>query len=235
MLGRARTPRSPLNPAEAGPQASPQHSSRRPLNFRLGLGRHFRGHERIWELAALLFLSPAAAFAHPGHDAFGQLGFAAGFIHPFTGADHMLVMVSVGLWAALRGGTAMWAWPAAFVAALLAGFTIGYEGVTLPMAEPAILASIIVLGALTAADARAPTAVGVALIALFGLAHGYAHGAESPGAAAGFLPGMALATLLLHGAGLAAAIGLQRLQRPALVRLLGLGAAASGLLLATGA
>jgi urease accessory protein len=183
-------------------------------------------------LATVLGALPAAALAHPGHPGHEAAGAWAGFAHPFTGADHMLAMVAVGLWAALRGGKALWAWPAAFVAALLAGFALGKTGLDLPLAEPMIMASIIVLGALTAANAKAPTALGVALIAAFGAAHGYAHGAESPGSTVGFPLGMALATLGLHGVGLAAGLGLQRLRQPNLIRLLGAGAAVGGLALA---
>jgi urease accessory protein len=182
-------------------------------------------------LAAALAMSSSAAFAHPGHPGHEGFNLWAGVAHPFTGADHMLAMVAVGLWAALRGGKALWAWPAAFVAALIVGFAIGKTGVSVPLAEPMILASIIALGGLTAVNAKVPTLAGVALIAVFGAAHGFAHGTETPGATLGFPLGMALATLALHGAGLAAGLGLQRLRRPALVRLLGAGAALGGLAL----
>jgi urease accessory protein len=190
-----------------------------------------RAH-RVPLAAALLALIPAVALAHPGHPGHQALGVWAGLLHPFTGADHMLAMLAVGLWAALRGDKALWAWPAAFVGALLVGFAIGASGVVLPIAEPMILASIIVLGALTAADVRTSTAFGVVLMAVFGAVHGHAHGAESAGSTAGFPLGMALSTLALHGVGLAAGFGLQRLQRPGLIRLLGAGALAAGLALA---
>ena len=183
-------------------------------------------------LAVSLSVIPTLALAHPGHPGHEGYGVLAGISHPFTGADHMLAMVAVGLWAALRGGKALWAWPAAFVVASVSGFVLAKTGLALPIAEPMILASIIVLGALTAANAKAPTLLGVGLIAVFGAAHGYAHGAESPSASLGFPLGMALSTIVLHGLGLAVGLGLQRLQRPKLIRLLGLGAAAGGLVLA---
>ena len=41
--------------------------------------------------------------------------FMAGVSHPLFGLDHILAMVAVGLWAALKGGKALWAWPLAFV------------------------------------------------------------------------------------------------------------------------
>jgi urease accessory protein len=187
---------------------------------------------KIALLTVVVALSPAVAVAHPGHAGHEALGLWDGLVHPFTGADHLLAMTAVGLWAALRGGKALWAWPAAFLAALIAGFALAAPGVSPPIVEPAILASVMVLGALTAANARVSAIAGVVLIAAFGLAHGYAHGAESAGATEGFPLGMALSTAALHGLGLVLGLGLQRLQRPMLVRWLGAGAALGGLALA---
>jgi len=47
--------------------------------------------------AVALLLTPALAFAHPGH---GDSGLVAGISHPIGGLDHLLAMVAVGLWAA---------------------------------------------------------------------------------------------------------------------------------------
>ena len=65
-----------------------------------------------------------------------------------------------------------------------------------------------------------------------GAAHGYAHGAEAPGATAAYPLGFALATASLHLAGLAAGLALRRFGKPELIRLLGAGAVAGGLILA---
>jgi urease accessory protein len=189
---------------------------------------------KVLALAALAALAPAAAFAHPGHPGHEGLGLAGGFAHPFSGADHMLAMVAVGLWAALRGGRAVWAWPAAFVCAMVLGFAFGQADALAWSVEPAVLASVIVLGALTAAQARAPLGWGVVLIGAFGAAHD-AHGAEAPGASAAYPLGFALATASLHLAGLGAGLALQRFGRPGAIRLLGAGAAAGGLILAVAA
>src|SRR5690606_18725043 len=94
--------------------------------------------------AAALVASPALAHVGPGaHDSF-----AAGFGHPFSGLDHMLAMVAVGLWAAMLGGRALILVPAAFVGVMMLGFIAGAAGVPLPFVEPAILASVVVLGLL---------------------------------------------------------------------------------------
>ena len=61
------------------------------------------------------------------------------------------------------------------------------------------------LGALVAFAVSAPLAVGAALIAVFGLVHGHAHGAEMPercGLPMTYALGFALATSVLHLAGL---------------------------------
>ena len=104
----------------------------------------------------------------------------SGFTHPFTGLDHMLAMVAVGLWAGLNGGRALWAWPAAFVGVMVLGGALGIAGVAVPMVEPGILASVVVLGLLVLAAAQLPVAAGAVLVAAFALLHGHAHGAELP-------------------------------------------------------
>ena len=68
--------------------------------------------------------------------------FAAGVAHPLGGLDHIAVMVAVGLWAALKGGRALWVWPAAFVGVMLVGGALGMAHVPVPFVEPGILASV---------------------------------------------------------------------------------------------
>ncbi len=92
----------------------------------------------------------------------------------------MLAMVAVGLWAGANGGRALWAWPLAFVGVMVVGGVLGIAGVPMPMVEPGILASVIVLGLLVLAAIRLPVVVGAALVAVFALLHGHAHGAELP-------------------------------------------------------
>jgi urease accessory protein len=149
-----------------------------------------------------LLIGTNSALAHTGLE--HALSFASGFAHPWSGLDHMLAMVAVGLWAGLVGGRALWAWPAAFVGAMLAGGALGMAGVPVLLVEAGILASVIVLGLLVLTAARLPVALGAALVAVFAVLHGRAHGAELPSgaAAATYAAGFALATALLHVIGL---------------------------------
>ncbi|HPD92721.1 MAG: HupE/UreJ family protein [Rhodobacter sp.] len=177
-------------------------------------------------LALALLLQPSLALAHGLHDSRTFLGGAA---HPLSGADHVLAMVAVGLLAAQTGGRALWAMPLGFVVAMLAGGALGASAPGLPVIEPMILASVIVLGALIAMSVRLPPGLALSLIALFGAAHGWAHGAEGPQTGqAFFAAGFALVTALLHLSGIALGRGLGAVA----LRGAGAGAALAGLALA---
>ena len=159
---------------------------------------------------AMLAASTLPAFAHLDPVAHGS--FAAGFSHPLFGIDHILAMVAVGLWAALLGGRALWLVPTAFVATMAAGFGGALIGVPLPFVEPVILASVVTIGLVAAIALRVSTGAAMAMVGFFALFHGHAHGGElgSAGAMA-FAGGFAIATALLHAAGVAAGLGLGRL------------------------
>lgn len=161
-------------------------------------------------LAAILLLAAAAMPAHAHVGVGTTSSFAAGFMHPLSGIDHMTVMIAVGLWAALKGGKAIWAWPAAFVGVMLVGGALGMLQMPLPFVEPGILASVVVLGLLVALAADLPVSAGVAIIGLFALFHGHAHGTEVPENTGGleYMAGFAAATALLHATGIAAGLGL---------------------------
>jgi urease accessory protein len=176
-------------------------------------------------LLAFLLLVPATAFAHPGTAL--DHGLMVGFLHPFSGADHLLAMVMVGLWAGLLGGRARWALPAGFLSGMAGGALMGFAAVALPGVEAGILASVILLGALAGLALRLPLPVGMALAAGFGLLHGHAHGTEMLGGPA-FL-GMLAGTVVLHAVGLASPGAAWARQ---VARLTGGAAALGGLVLA---
>lgn len=154
-----------------------------------------------------LLAASSAALAHPGH---GADSFLQGFAHPFSGLDHLLAMLAVGLWAARFSGLPRWTLPLAFVSFMALG-----TGLALPMVEPMIALSVLVLGLGAAMGSRLPLAAGAAVTALFALYHGQAHFAEIPAEAsvAGFALGMLSATALLHGAGLLVALQSLRARR----------------------
>jgi urease accessory protein len=153
--------------------------------------------------------------------------FHDGFLHPLTGWDHLLAMIAVGLWAAQHRGKALWLIPLSFVGVMLFGGILGVSGVNVPGAELAIAISVLTLGALVATMARFRPSLSMAVVGLFALFHGYAHGHEMPAAASAlpFSMGFILATALLHGVGIAAGLGLQ--EKPRVLRWAGAAIAAS--------
>ena len=162
-------------------------------------------------IAAALTLVPTAAFAHPGlGDAHG---FLQGFAHPLGGLDHILAMVTVGIFAWQLGGRALWLVPASFVLAMAIGGALGMLGVAVPFVELGIAVSVIVLGAVVALGVKTPLAIAMGLVGVFAVFHGHAHGTEMPLDAAGgaFGAGFVLATALLHVAGIALGVAIGRI------------------------
>lgn len=150
--------------------------------------------------AALLAIGLAVlalpAAAHPGHAA-DTLGFGAGFVHPFSGVDHLLAMLGVGLWSGQQRQNA--AVPLVFLLMMLVGAVSGVAGLTIPGLEIGIAASVALTGVAIALATPAPAWAAMTLAAVFAVLHGNAHGHELPQlqSAAGFL----IASALLLGAG----------------------------------
>ncbi len=164
---------------------------------------------------------PAAAQAHILQGQAG--GFLHGFEHPLSGVDHMLAMFCVGLWGAQMGGRAVWSLPIAFPLVMVVGGMLGIAGVPLPAVESGIALSIIVLGASIALLWRPPEWLALAVIGVFAIFHGYAHGAELPNATdpADYAIGFVVATGLIHIAGIAVGLLFQRVRAGELSRALG--------------
>ncbi|HVP31035.1 MAG TPA: HupE/UreJ family protein [Myxococcota bacterium] len=154
-------------------------------------------------LTILAVLLARSAFAHTGQGDVGS-GFVAGFLHPITGLDHLLAMLAVGMWGAQLGMPALWVLPVAFPLVMAVGGVLGIVGAPLPASEPAIVLSVLLLGAAIASGRKPPLPLAAALVAFFAIFHGYAHGRELPEAASavGFSAGFVLATGCIHLTGI---------------------------------
>jgi len=179
----------------------------------------------LFGVAAWTGLYALAAAPGWGHHGMTGGGWSDGFAHPFGGVAHVVAMVAVGLWAAQNGRQALWLLPGFFAVLMTLGAALAVAGIELPGNEDGIAISVAVLGVLLAVAARPRLAVGVLVVGLFGLVHGYAHGAEMPESdtpalyALGFLSATGLLQLLGIALGLAAESRLGQ-------RLLPIGAAA---------
>ncbi|MFT3790584.1 MAG: HupE/UreJ family protein [Rudaea sp.] len=194
---------------------------------------------RLAALLAALALAAVSvpAFAHPGHAAHG--GLLAGFAHPLLGADHLLAMFAVGVWAAQLGGRALWAVPPAFVSVMALGAAAaisGHAGFASTTIESGIAASLLALGLLVLCAQRLPLAAAIALVGAFAWFHGAAHGGELPDTAdpLRYAIGFLAATALLHGAGIVFGTLAQR-HAPRLGRAGGAATAIAGVAVLTGA
>lgn len=149
-------------------------------------------------LASISASGSGPACAHAGTGLAG--GFDMGFAHPLTGFDHLLAMISVGLWGAVLGRPLIYALPVVFPLVMVLGAVAGMLAIPLPATELGIALSVVVLGTCIALSVRAPVWAAALIVSAFAIFHGYAHGRELPSAAdpVGYSAGFVLATGLLH-------------------------------------
>lgn len=177
---------------------------------------------------------PVTAFAHSGEH---TSSFLAGALHPLTGLDHLLAMVAVGMLASRSASAERWMLPASFIAAMVVGCLIAIVGVALPLVEGLIAASLLAFGAVLLSARTFSMMTGCALVALFGIFHGHAHGSEMVGdSLMTYGLGFLLSTAALHAAGLIAALRIESVTQRAqmLIRMSGGAIAATGVLLMSG-
>ena len=185
-----------------------------------------------WCFGIVLIGCPSIALAHAQSGEGSSL--LTGFLHPLAGIDHILAMLAVGMWGAQLRGDAIWVLPVAFPLVMALGAVAGLLGFPMLPIEPGIAASVIALGGAIAMNFRPPLVGAAALVSVFAIFHGYAHGVELPRRtdALPYCIGFVLATGLIHLCGIA--IGLiTRLRRGlAVLRLAGGAIAGAGLMLA---
>ena len=152
-------------------------------------------------LAIFSSLFSGLAFAHSGHDV--SVGFVSGVLHPFTGLDHLLVIVLVGFWSAFVLKK-IWVGPCMFLCEMCLGVVAGLANVPLGFFEYGIAASVIAIGVmLLLKNQYSPQSI-LLLIGSFGVFHGIAHTDQFAGSSIGFLfvvqdlLGLILATGVLH-------------------------------------
>ena len=131
-------------------------------------------------LAVGLMMTATLAMAHPGHGEHVSNGFLSGLLHPMMGLDHLLAMGAIGFWSIRQNTTMKRGTPLFAVGGMIAGAGLAWAGISLAGVgvETGIAMSVLLVGVLIATLAKLPTAVGGTLVALFMVAHGYAHGIE---------------------------------------------------------
>lgn len=152
-------------------------------------------------LAGWLVFTPSA---HAHVQQAQAVSFVTGLEHPWSGLDHILAMVAVGLWGAQLGNPAIWILPITFPLVMSLGAMMGLLGIPLPGIEIGIAVSAIVLGTMILGEVRPKLAVAAILVGCFAIFHGHAHGTELPAGQSGLLysMGFVIATGCLHCIGI---------------------------------
>ena len=165
-------------------------------------GRYFRSSMYPCLMVAAVLLLPTICQAHIEQ---GQAaGFFTGMEHPWSGLDHILAMIAVGLWGAQLGSPALWVLPIAFPMMMTIGAMMGLVGIPVPGVEVGIALSAILLGLMVLLEMRAKLVVAAVLVGFFAIFHGHAHGTELPPGQSGLLysMGFVIGTGCLHGVGI---------------------------------
>ena len=157
---------------------------------------------KLFLLITAVVLLPALAH---GHVEQGQAaGFLTGAGHPWSGLDHILAMVAVGLWGAQLGNPAIWVLPVAFPMMMALGGMLGLLGMPIPGVEAGIALSAIVLGLMVLLNMRPNIIISTLMVGFFAIFHGHAHGTELPEGQSGLLysMGFVIGTGFLHSVGI---------------------------------
>ena len=152
-------------------------------------------------LAVYLVLTPSAHAHVEGGQA---VGFITGLQHPWSGLDHVLAMIAVGLWGAQLGNPAIWVLPITFPMVMSFGAMMGLLGIPLPGIEIGIAVSAILLGVMVLGEVKPKLIIAAIMVGVFAIFHGHAHGTELPAGQSGLLysMGFVIATGILHGIGI---------------------------------
>lgn len=158
-------------------------------------------------LATALTLLASPALAHHPLNGMPMETFAHGLLsgvgHPLLGFDHLFFVVAMGIAATFTAQRLLT--PAAYILAMLAGCVAMYAGLALPLAETAIVVSLLAIGGVVLSGRTLSTGAALGLFALFGLFHGAAFGGAITGqeggtggaVVAGYLIGLAAVQYLI--------------------------------------
>lgn len=166
---------------------------------------------RLLSLSTLVTLS-SNVYAHivPTNTA----NFYEGITHPLSGYDHLLVILSLGLWASQKNKFMRIVLVLTFVSFMLFGGLGGVCGIYIPFVETGIAISIVVLGmVLIIPNLKINEFLACTVIAIFAILHGHAHGTGLIHSAAwiSYFFGFIISSILIYLTGLSLGIFLNRI------------------------
>lgn len=129
-----------------------------------------------WLGVALLLISPSL-YAHTG--GLTDVSLLSGLLHPFTGLDHLLVLMAVGFSSAKYQGKDQLLLPLLFFGLMIAGAALS-NFIVLPYLEILLAISVIAFGLLAIVQHQQTAKILFMALSCFAIFHGYAHAAEIP-------------------------------------------------------
>ncbi len=172
---------------------------------------------------------PGVASAHAGH---GDASLLAGALHLFTGLDHLLVLIAAGFCLAMVPGRRERLGGCLLLGAALAAGIVVSPWLPVINMEPAICATLVVLGGMVALAINVRLAGRLAALAAIALIHGITHGQEMPAGAGGYAVGLVAGSVAVALAASLAAPLMRALPGRWVVRVAGAGIAIVGVVLA---
>lgn len=184
-------------------------------------------------LGLLCLLIPTTLLAH--NIPISTSGFKVGFLHPWTGLDHTLAMLSVGILAGQWSQGWQWKLPLLFVVGLILGGLIGYNDVAISWANGGITLSVVVLGALIALPKQISSMILIMIVGIFAVCHGHSHGhaVAHVNHPALYASGFIMASICLHVLGLGLSLFFTQYLNQIWMRVSGVGIALLGLWIVT--
>jgi len=95
-----------------------------------------------------------------------------GLSMPLHGLDHMLMAIGVGIVAVQLGGRYLWIVPSGFLGVLLVGGFFNLSGVSIPLLELMIIASLILVSAQLMIKHHLPAGIMAIIFPVLGIVHG---------------------------------------------------------------
>ncbi len=159
----------------------------------------------------VLITMSSSCFAH---NVAHQVGLTSGILHPLLGLDHLIAMLAVGILSYQMKKGFIWKLPLAFVVFMCLGGIWGIFSTPMIIVELGIALSLVTLGIMIFKHTLIPRTLALAIVSMFAIFHGYAHGIEIPSLTSPtiYIVGFICSTITLHIAGILLAKYCSKLQ-----------------------
>lgn len=155
-------------------------------------------------LAVAFAVAATTPLAHADAGDLAPAGLLSGFLHPWRGGDHILLLLGAGAWAAQLGRRARWTVPAMFVSIMACGAALGLRGAEPAMLQTMALMALLAFALLVLGPVRLSFALIAAPLGVMVFFHGVAHAAQLGASrdGLGFTLGLLSGSAALYGIGL---------------------------------